>query len=636
MITPEYVKILIIEDDEDDYFITRNLLGRAASMQCETEWARTYEEGWERLVTGHYEVCLADYRLGAQNGVELLQRATDLNVRTPIILLTGQNDLEVDLMAMASGASDYLVKGSTDALALERSIRYARERRRAEERIREQAQLLDEARDAICAFTLDGTLTYCNKSTERLTGYSFAEMEASPNLPFTDDDFLAAGREEAVQNGEWTGELTLQTRSGQQRTVESRWTYVREAPGTSASLLVISTDITERKLLETQFLRAQRMESIGRLVGGIAHDLGNLLVPVVLGVKVLQSRLQNDEKAMRTLTMIQKSAQRGSDMVKQVLAFARGVEGERVAMRVHDVVEEVGKILHETIPATIQVRLHVAEGLPAVVGDATQLQQVLMNLCVNARDAMAETGGTLSVEVDAMMIDESYAQRNYEASAGPYVVLSVTDTGCGIPPALTDKIFEPFFTTKAVEKGTGLGLSTVYSIVRSHGGFVTVYSELGIGTTFGVYLPALASHTEVRLPYEDLTALEQGTGERVLIVDDEPFILETARDLLEEAGYDVLTASNGREALDFFTSGAPPVDVLLTDLMMPEMDGIALIRHLRERYPHLPVVAASGMMGEKAREVIEAGADTFVSKPFTVGRLAVALREAMQRHAPVN
>ncbi len=632
MIIPEEVRVLIIEDDEDDYFITRSLLGRAASMRCRSIWARTFEEGWSALCANGFDVCLVDYRLGARDGLELLQRAIQEGIRTPIILLTGQNDLEVDLRAMASGASDYLVKGSTDVLGLERSIRYARERRRSEERIREQATLLDEARDAICAFSLDGALVYCNKSTERLTGYSSDEMRSSSHLPFINDNFLADVREHAIEHGEWMGELTLQSRDGEQRIVESRWTYVRAVVGREGSLLAISTDMTERKLLEAQFLRSQRMESVGRLVGGIAHDLGNLLVPVVLGVKVLQTRLQEDEKALRTLMMIQKSAQRGSDMVKQVLAFARGIEGERVAMRVDSVVEEVSKIVQETFPVTLRIEINVSPNLPPVVGDATQLQQVVMNLCVNARDAIPGEG-TLTITATAITMDEQEVQRNYEAKVGPYVVLSVKDTGSGIPPGVVDKIFEPFFTTKSAEKGTGLGLSTVYSIVRSHGGFVTVNSEVGEGTEFCVYLPALSTEAEVHLPIEVDDGLHAGAGVRVLLVDDEPFILEVAQDLLESAGYSVLTAANGVEALSVFNRGGAHVDVLLTDVMMPEMDGITLIRKVRKEHPHLPIVAASGMMGEKVRQVVEAGADAFVSKPFSVARLASALREAVDKHA---
>ncbi len=624
MIEPEEVHVLIIEDDEDDYFITRSLLARAASMQCLTEWARTYETGWEALRTERFDVCLADYRLGAHDGIELLRKAAEQSLRTPIILLTGQGDLEVDLQAMASGASDYLVKGATDAHGLERSIRYARERRRAEERIREQAALLDAARDAICAFSTDGALIYCNQSTERLTGYSVAEMKARNDLPF-DVASMTRAREHCVREGAWMGELQLQTRDGRARTVESRWTLVRDPRG-QASLLAISTDVTERKQLEAQFLRAQRMESIGRLVGGIAHDLGNLLVPVVLGVKVLQTRLAGDEKAMRTLSMIQKSAQRGSDMVKQVLAFARGVEGERVAMRVPEVIDEVCKIVEETFPVNIRVQTRVAPELPPVAGDATQLQQVVMNLAVNARDAMHD-GGLLTIEAHTVTLDADTAGRNYEAQPGAYVCISVTDTGTGIPADVQDKIFEPFFTTKTVEKGTGLGLSTVYSITRSHGGFVTVYSEVGAGTTFSVYLPALPTALHAGIAGEAESLLPDGTDHHVLLVDDEPFILETARDVLEEAGYTVRTATNGREALDVLASGVP-VDVIITDLMMPEMDGLALIRAVRALHPHLPIVAASGMMGERAREVVEAGANTFVSKPFTIARLATALHAA--------
>jgi signal transduction histidine kinase/ActR/RegA family two-component response regulator len=420
----------------------------------------------------------------------------------------------------------------------------------------------------------------------------------------------------------------MRTKDGAEVVVESRWTLVRDADGAPDQVLVINTDITERKRLESQFLRSQRMESIGRLVGGIAHDLGNLLMPITLGVKVLRRRLDAvDDKIDQVLTMIQKSAERGGNMVEQVLAFARGVEGERVALQLDGIVDEIENITDETFPEAIAVETAVADDLPRVVGDATQIQQVLMNLCVNARDAMPE-GGTLSITADAVELTEADAERTIDATPGRYVCLRVRDTGTGMPEDVMDKIFEPFFSTKEEGEGTGLGLSTAYSIVQSHDGFLDVDSEPGAGTTFWVYLPVTEDETERRArPAEPEDGALRGDGETVLVVDDEEFILETTREALLDAGYRVRTAEGGAEALS--TVADEPIDVVVTDLRMPEMDGFDLIRTLRARHPNLPIVAASGVADGRTDEALDAGADAFLAKPFPAEKLQSTLHEVL-------
>ncbi|MFB3131897.1 MAG: PAS domain S-box protein, partial [Rhodothermales bacterium] len=464
------LRILVVEDDEDDFFIAQRLLARAT--EADVDWAKSYEEGLAAVTSSAYDVALVDYRLGARNGLELLQEAVEQGCHTPFILLTGQGDREVDLQAMTAGAADYLVKWEFDAPLLERSIRYARERERAQERIREQAALLDKARDAISACDLEGRVIYWNKSAERLTGYPtevIMGQVADALLYEPDDPKLKAAHRAVREHGEWLGELRQKTKAGGEIIVESRWTLVRDGAGHPRSILVINSDVTERKQLESQMLRAQRMESIGRLVSGIAHDLGNLLVPILLGTKVLQQRFAHDEKAMRTLAMIQQSGQRGAEMVRQVLAFARGVQGERVPLQLEAVIRDVEKLIQEAFPQDIDVTAYFQEDLWRVRGDATQLQQVIMNLCVNARDAMPD-GGQLTILAMNLDVDATMARMNLEAEPGAYVKISVADTGAGIPPEVLDNIFEPFFTTKPVGKGTGLGLSTVYNIVKSHGG----------------------------------------------------------------------------------------------------------------------------------------------------------------------
>jgi PAS domain S-box-containing protein len=633
MTANDTLNVLLIEDDEDDYLITRSLLSKAQVIECELTWKPTFDDGLEALLTEQYDACLVDYRLGARTGLDLLEAAKDNGCQTPVILLTGQGDLKIDIEAMEAGAADYLNKNQIDAPLLERSLRYARERGDAEERIRKQAALLDKARDAIIAYDMDGHVIYWNKSAERLTGWSKEEMLGKRANDYLFDDEqrekLPSCWKAVKETDEWKGELHQQTKDGEEIIVESRWTLVREADGTPESVLVINTDITERKQLESQFLRSQRMESIGRLVSGIAHDLGNLLVPISLGVKVLQQRFSDDEKAIRTLSMIQNSAERGSDMVEQVLAFARGVEGERVMLQPETVIDDVRNITGETFPEEIDVDVEVDDDLEQVMGDATQVQQVLMNLCVNARDAMPD-GGTLTIRAENTTLEEEDARKNIDAEPGEYVCLAVADTGVGMPDEVVDKIFEPFYTTKPEGEGTGLGLSTAYSIIKGHDGFIDVSSTKGEGTTFRIFLP-VATDEETTDEERPTTVMQNGEGTRVFLVDDEPNILSATRDALEQSGFQVDTAPNGQEALDQLKARQFDVDVLITDIVMPNLDGVSLIKEVHAARPDVPIIAASGLADSRTDDALDAGADVFLSKPFTDEKLRAALQQVLHR-----
>jgi PAS domain S-box-containing protein len=633
MTANDTLNVLLIEDDEDDYLITRSLLSKAQVIECELTWESTFDDGLEALLTEQYDACLVDYRLGAHTGLDLLEAAKENGCQTPVILLTGQGDLKIDIEAMEAGAADYLNKNQIDAPLLERSLRYARERGEAEERIRKQAALLDKARDAIIAYDMDGHVIYWNKSAERLTGWSKEEMLGKQANDYLFDDEqrekLPSCWKAVKETDEWKGELHQQTKDGEEIIVESRWTLVREADGTPESVLVINTDITERKQLESQFLRSQRMESIGRLVSGIAHDLGNLLVPISLGVKVLQQRFSDDAKAIRTLSMIQNSAERGSDMVEQVLAFARGVEGERVIVQPETVISDVHNITEETFPEEVDVQVELDDDLEQVMGDATQVQQVLMNLCVNARDAMPD-GGTLTIRAENTTLDEEDARKNIDAEPGEYVCLAVSDTGVGMSDEVIDKIFEPFYTTKPEGEGTGLGLSTAYSIIKGHDGFIDVSSTKGKGTTFRIFLP-VASDAEAPDDERSTTVMHNGEGTRVFLVDDEPNILNATCDALEQSGFQVDTAQNGQEALDQLKARQFDVDVLITDIVMPNVDGVSLIREVHAARPDVPIIAASGLADSRTDDALDAGADAFLSKPFTDEKLRAVLQQVLHR-----
>ena len=314
-------------------------------------------------------------------------------------------------------------------------------------------------------------------------------------------------KQSLLASGEWVGELRQLTKDGREIIAESRWTLVRDDGGNPKSVLVINTDITDKKRIESQFLRAQRMESIGTLASGIAHDFNNLLSPIMMSIRMLQNRF-TDEDSQRLLQMLQASAERGAGLVKQVLSFARGVEGERITLQPRHLIREIVKILKDTLPKSIAVDFSADDDLWAVAGDATQLHQVLMNFCVNARDAMP-SGGRLSIKAENIHIDDNYARMNIEARPGRYVRIKIADAGSGMPPHIIDKIFEPFFTTKEQGKGTGLGLSTALGIVKGHGGFINVYSEVGRGTEFTIHIPAAVFD---QIDQQDRVGVELPTG----------------------------------------------------------------------------------------------------------------------------
>ncbi len=508
------------------------------------------------------------------------------------------------------------------------------ERLQAEGKIREQAALLDVATDAIFVRDLEHHILFWNKGAERLYGWKSAEIldlnvteilyKSEDTLPKFDEIQATLDRD-----GQWQGELQQVTQSGKNVIVESRWTLVRDEAGYPKSILTVSTDITEKKQLEAQFLRVQRLESLGTLASGIAHDFNNILTPILTTAQLLPLKLPNlDARSLKMLKLVEDSAKRGAELVKQILAFARGGDGKRIPLQVKHLLSEVVQVIRQTFPKAIELCADIpGHALWTVSADATQLHQVLMNLCVNARDAMPN-GGLLSLTIENILVDEAYTRINLEARVGPYVAIAVADTGMGIAPDLLDRIFDPFFTTKEVGKGTGLGLSTVLGIVQNHGGFIQVESDVGQGTQFKVYLPAVEDRV---VQQRETVERSGGHQELILIVDDEPLIRAVMKTALETHNYRTLIAHDGVEAIELYAQHQDEIGAILMDIMMPSMDGLTALRTLHKLNPDVRAIATSGLTSNSLMvENAGLGVCAFLAKPYTAQELLETLQHVLE------
>ncbi|MDM9380611.1 response regulator [Chlorogloeopsis sp. ULAP01] len=618
--------ILIVDDIPSNLEILFDLLADAGFTVL------IAEDGESAIARAEYappDLILLDVLMPEIDGFETCRRlkANERTKDIPIIFMTALAETVDKVKGLSLGAVDYITKPLQHEEVLARIELHLKLRNLTKTlqeqnlQIKEQAALLDITTDAIIVKDLDNQISFWNKGAESL--YGWKPQEAIGKM--VDQLLYRAQTTPQLQNiykslaesGSWQGELQQVTKQGQGITVASRWTLMCDQDGKPKSILTVNTDITEKKQLESQFLRAQRLESIGTLAGGIAHDLNNILTPILTAAQLLQLKFSNtDERTQQMLKTIETNAKRGAALVKQVLQFARGVEGKRMIVQVGHLFSEIRQIVQETFPKSIELSTDIQPELWAVIGDATHLHQVLMNLVVNARDAMPN-GGTLSISAENIYIDEHYARMNLDASVGPHIQITIADTGAGMPPEIVDRIFEPFFTTKEVGKGTGLGLSTVRGIIKSHGGFVIVHSKVGKGTEFKVFLPAVEA--TATLLGEDLELLK-GNRELVLVVDDEAQILETTKISLETYNYKVLTASDGIEAIALYAQYQDEISLVLVDMMMPSMDGATTIRALQKINPLVKIIAVSGL-APSDRLAGFAAVKSFIAKPYTTREL---------------
>jgi PAS domain S-box-containing protein len=556
----------------------------------------------------------------------------------PPLLATGEHEVESTMQNKSGKRFDALL-----SLSLLRSpdntpigmIGYSMDitaRKQAEEKIREQAALINIATDAIFVCDLDKQILFWNRGAESIYEWSAGEAlgkNANQLLYEKNLSEVEAARLIVLKDNSWQGELHQVTKHGQKIVVQSRWTLVCNQLDEPKSILIVNTDITEKKQLEAKFLRTQRLENLGILASGIAHDLNNILTPILTSTQLLPLRLVNvDEQSRELLKMQQKSAKRGAELIQQILSFAQGVEGKHFPLQVKHLLREVEQILKSTFPKSIIIETDIPKTISSIIiADPTQIHQVLINLCINARDAMPD-GGNLRIAAENFFVDEQYAQMNPEAQVGKYIMITVSDTGTGIAPDVLKRIFEPFFTTKEFttkeySKGTGLGLSTVIGILKNHGGFINVESQVGVGSKFKVYFPiSEEAINEGNSP----SYMHEGKGELILIVDDEDGIRNSNKFSLESYNYKVMTANDGIEAVSVYAQHQNEISVVLMDIEMPSMDGLRTIQVLCKINPRIKIIAMSGLASNRDRiQEIGLCVPAFLLKPYSLKQLLEAV-----------
>ncbi len=636
--------LLVASDDREVESIVRHLEHAGYAP----EWVRVDNE--ESLVAQLHtgiDVILCDCDMPGCNGLRALKLLQQSALPIPLIFIAASIGEETAVNAIRSGAADFLRRDRLVRLgrAVEHAIEQCRLRhehrsmmealRQAEARYR---GIFENAVEGIFQATPEGRLIAANPALARILGHAsareaigmvddiLAQLCSDPQRlrevrRLLEVDGLVAGFE--TQATCWDGRHTW---------VSLNCRIVRSSPG-AQHLEGTVEDVTERRMLEAQLLRAQRLDSVGRLAAGIAHDLNNILLPILISPALLRERLK-DVESRELVDSIEVSAKRGADIVRQLLTFSRGTDGERVPVQLRTLVTDMVSIMRETFPKSINLRCGLPMEIRPVRGDPTQLHQVIMNLCVNARDAMPH-GGDLTVALEDREVDDTMARANTGARPGAHVVLKVSDTGTGIATEHLDKIFDPFFTTKEVGQGTGLGLSTVLGIVNSHAGFIQIETAVGRGTQFRVFLPACAQ-PELAGPPAGTAEGPRGQGELILLVDDERVVRHAARAMLERHGYRVVEARDGEDALERLEQYGPELGAAVVDLLMPRMDGVELIRQLRLRPGGPPVVAMTGVgKSPKVTRVREIGGVQILEKPFVAETLLRALGQVIRREPGV-
>lgn len=620
-------QILHLDDSMRDAMLVADLLD-ANGVFCEISHVLSREPFEQALAQRGHDLILCDFNLPDFDGLAALELARTRRPDVPVIIVSGAIEAEEAVKCLKAGATDYLLKQRLERLpsAVHRALEEnhaLKQRKQAAEHIRRQARLIDQATDAIFVCDQGMALTFWNPAATKLYGHTQAEIRGNSVLRMIfrePEERISAILQEVLRVGQWHGETRQKNKEGRALVVFSQLTLLTDAHGAPDGILAVNHDLTEAKALEQQLLRSQRQEALGALAGGIAHDLNNALAPIMMGVDLLKAKYPG---APGVVDLFDSSVRRAAAMIRQLLTFAKGSEGERSPIQINYLLQEMGAIVECTFPKNITIMVEREKNLPPVLADSTQLHQVLLNLCVNARDAMP-SGGRLTLATKKVEISSVHPGMPPNARVGLFVALQVYDTGTGISAEIRDRIFDPFFSTKSPDKGTGLGLSTVMGIIKGHDGFLEVSSAPGQGTTFTVFLPADTSTAEPELSAQKRMPF-YGQGETILFVDDETTVREIAREVLERMNFRVVLARDGLEAM-LWLADHPSAHAVITDLHMPNQDGLSFVGMLRKVLPEIPIIVSSGRLEDETEKRFRAlGVTSFLDKPCDEYQLAEAL-----------
>ncbi len=638
---PIALRVLVVEDSEDDALLVLRELQRGG---YDPVWERVETEAGMRaaLAKGPWDVVISDYFMPEFNGFAALDCLKASGLDLPFLIVSGNigEDLAVD--AMKAGAHDYIMKDRLKRLvpAVDRETREAamrRERKAAQDDLASATALLDQVVSItrVMVATMDPAFDFIRVNpayaeAHRMTAEDFRGKNYFALFPCGEDrDVFRSVIETGKPVFEYAVPLRSARNEGPEGMIVNRSLHpLPGAAGRSGGIILILFDVTREVELEANARQAQKMEALGTLVGGIAHDFNNILTAIVVSAELARADEQGPAGADRYLSLVLDAAGRGKELVKQVLAFSRKKEREAKPVKLADVVREALKFLRASLPATIDIRAEIGAEDAVTLADPTEIHEVLMNLATNAAHAMGDGGGTLTVGLAAVDVDEDAAGRCPGLKPGPFIRLTVEDTGCGIPPGILSRIFDPFFTTKPQGEGTGMGLAVVHGIVSGSGGAISVASQVGKGTMFRVYFPRFleASPKPVEASPKPIP-----TGhERVLLVDDEPGQASSLRDVLEKLGYSASFETDPLRALEDFRAHPESFDLVVTDQTMPQLVGTKLAEALLRIRPGIPIILCTGFSDDVSEETAASlGIREFVLKPYTIGEMASAIRRAL-------
>ena len=634
--------ILLLEDNlRDRQLLEKTLINEG--LVCQITHAKSKEEFQAALEQARYDLIISDFTLPAYSGIAALTASRELQPDTPFIFVAGTIGEEKVVESLKSGATDYVLKNHLNRLgqAVRRALREAherKERQRAEEQVRVQSSALEAVANGIMLTDAAGKILFGNRAFCAMTGYALEEiLGKNPgflNSGKHDADFFRALWNTILTGRVWQGELINRRKDGTLYNEEMTITPIQKSNGEISHFIAVKQDITKQKQRKEQLHQARKMEAIGQLAGGIAHDFNNLLTVIHGNVQlVLTDESQLNEENRQCLKQVTDATERAADLTRQLLAFGRKQVVQFQPLNLNHVITKFTKMLKRVIGEHIALQCRCAEDLPSVNADVGMIEQILLNLIVNARDAMPQ-GGSIVITTAAVHIDASHAETHPEAQTGEFVCIAVGDTGTGIYPEYLPRIFEPFFTTKEAGKGTGFGLATVYGIVKQHRGWIEVSSQLGNGTTFKIFLPASASGA-AKKSTPQTKAIPAGGHEKILLVEDDADVRIVARDVLEGSGYQIWEASNGLEAMNVWKTNASQIDLLLTDIILPGgLNGWELADRFSGERPGLKVILMSGYNSDLAGKIQPHS--HILPKPFSLESLTETVRSCLDTVRPAG